>query len=232
VLSSGQGADLAYILNAFSEAGYSLWWQVLNAKDFGVPQNRERIFVVGTRADLDSPREVFFVREDDNVSVESDGADEGPTQTEVSHALRGSSVKADQVFIKTLTPAGTSDAFRVYDTTGLSKTLSANGGGTGAKSGLIVDHEEPKLTNHSNAIDANYHKGFDNHGQRTGVFDGRIRRLTPIECERLMSWPDDWTQIGNYGAGAVSISDTQRYKMAGNGVVSRVVEAIVKAHLL
>ena len=51
VLSSRRGYDFGNILTAFSEAGYSLWWQVLNAKDFGVPQNRERVFVVGTRGE-------------------------------------------------------------------------------------------------------------------------------------------------------------------------------------
>jgi|SRR3990167_266417 len=58
LLSSRNGWDFANILVAFSEEGYSLWWQVLNAKDFGIPQNRERIFVVGTREG--SPKEVFF----------------------------------------------------------------------------------------------------------------------------------------------------------------------------
>lgn len=61
-LSSRRGLDFANILAAFSEQGYDLWWQVLNAKDFGVPQNRERVFVIGVRNG--SPREVFFERED------------------------------------------------------------------------------------------------------------------------------------------------------------------------
>lgn len=47
----------------------------------------------------------------------------------------------------------------------------------------------------------------------------RTRRLTPTECERLMSWPDGWT-IG---------SDTQRYKQCGNGVVSNCVQAVIEA---
>jgi DNA-cytosine methyltransferase len=58
LLSSGGGRHFATILTAFSEAGYSLWWQVLNAKDFGVPQNRERIFVVGYRTDVGQPPEI------------------------------------------------------------------------------------------------------------------------------------------------------------------------------
>lgn len=58
VMSSRSGWDFANIISAFSEAGYSLWWQVLNAKDFGVPQNRERIFVVGYRLDIGTIPEI------------------------------------------------------------------------------------------------------------------------------------------------------------------------------
>ena len=57
----------------------------------------------------------------------------------------------------------------------------------------------------------------------------KIRRLTPKECERLMSWPDDWTRWGIDEKGnKVEISDTQRYKMAGNGVVSNVVRWLIE----
>jgi len=47
----------------------------------------------------------------------------------------------------------------------------------------------------------------------------KILRLTPTECERLMGFPDGWTD---------NVSDTQRYKTLGNGVVSNVVAEIVK----
>jgi len=52
----------------------------------------------------------------------------------------------------------------------------------------------------------------------------KIRRLTPIECERLQGFPDNWTQQGVNGP----ISDTQRYKMCGNAVTVDVVEAVAK----
>lgn len=47
----------------------------------------------------------------------------------------------------------------------------------------------------------------------------KIRRLTPVECERLMGLSDGWTE---------GVSDTQRYKLCGNGVVVNVVEEIIK----
>ena len=50
----------------------------------------------------------------------------------------------------------------------------------------------------------------------------QVRRLTPIECERLMGWPDNHTATGTNGP----ISDTNRYKMCGNGVASPVAQWI------
>ena len=54
------------------------------------------------------------------------------------------------------------------------------------------------------------------------VEDIRIRRLTPVECERLQGFPDGWTSVGLDG----DISDTQRYKCMGNAVTTSVITAI------
>jgi len=63
-----------------------------------------------------------------------------------------------------------------------------------------------------------------------GIFDGyRIRRLTPKETERLQGLPDDWTKYGiDENGDPVNISDSQRYRMTGNGVTVSVVDAIIK----
>jgi DNA (cytosine-5)-methyltransferase 1 len=50
-----------------------------------------------------------------------------------------------------------------------------------------------------------------------------VRRLTPLECERLMGWPDDWTRWDSQGN---EIADSHRYRMCGNGVVATVAEWI------
>ena len=56
------------------------------------------------------------------------------------------------------------------------------------------------------------------HSQMTGLQNEiGIRRLTPLECERLQGFPDNWTE---------GISDTQRYKCLGNAVTTNVIEAI------
>jgi DNA (cytosine-5)-methyltransferase 3A len=84
---------------------------------------------------------------------------------------------------------GNSDAQanRVYDTDGKSCTLSANGGGLGAKTGLYQTTD-------------------------------RIRKLTPIECERLQSLPDNYTE---------GIAKTHRYKCLGNAFNVNVVSHIL-----
>jgi DNA (cytosine-5)-methyltransferase 1 len=63
--------------------------------------------------------------------------------------------------------------------------------------------------------------------QSTGVLEPTmaVRRLTPLECERLMGWPDDHTR---YKADGTEQADTNRYKQAGNGVASPVAEWIGK----
>ena len=65
------------------------------------------------------------------------------------------------------------------------------------------------------------------------MINGKIRRLTPKECMRLMSWPDDHCDKGIDDKGnVVEISDSQKYKMAGNGVVSKVVKAVFENIIL
>jgi len=208
VMSSRNGWDFANIQAAFSEAGYSLWWQVLNAKDFGVPQNRERIFVVGTREG--SPREILFETGNSGQDIE-----------QVNQPTHSSN--------------------RVYSDNGSSPSLRSQVGGH-AKGSAIVQVNQPTHSNDRIYSDEGIAPTLNTmQGGRRQPFvekDTRIRRLTPTECERLMGWPDGWTSLGLFETsegsrrfGTKEISDTQRYKMCGNGVVSNCVEAIVRAHL-
>jgi len=61
------------------------------------------------------------------------------------------------------------------------------------------------------------------------IGDDVIRRLTPLECERLQAFPDNWTKYGLFDDRSVRvISDTQRYRLIGNAVTTTVVTEIVK----
>ena len=119
VLSSRGGWDFANLLVAFSESGYSLWWQVLNAKDFGVPQNRERIFVIGTRGEC--TKEVLFVPE----SGEEVGGD--------NELNEGTAVYFDDSIPTSETRRG-----RVQPVAGTLQTINKGG---------IVQYNKPKHSN-------------------------------------------------------------------------------------
>lgn len=88
--------------------------------------------------------------------------------------------------------------------------------------GVVKNRGELKERNEkSMCLDANYYKGADNHGQRTLLTtDGlTYRKLTPLECERLQTVPDGYTN---------HVSNSQRYKMLGNGWTVDVIAHILK----
>lgn len=86
--------------------------------------------------------------------------------------------------------------------------------------GVVNDNGKLKESLKSNCIDSNYSKRIDNNQQRTGVLNGKkIRRLTPLECQRLQTVPE-WFNWGN-------TSDSQKYKMLGNGWTVEVIKHIL-----
>jgi DNA (cytosine-5)-methyltransferase 1 len=109
LLSIGNGFDFARLLCEVGRHGYSLQWDTLNSKDYGVPQNRERVFIVGYLGDIRG-REVFPLQRTD-----------GENPCELNEITQGLSM-----------------AYRVYNPDGISKTLAAVGGGAGAKTGLYA----------------------------------------------------------------------------------------------
>ena len=106
LLSHDQGRTFAVILNTLAELGYDVCWQVLNSKDFGVPQSRKRVFIVG------------FLRE-----------------MRVGEVL--SFTESNPATLKQILPG--SEGNRVYDTSGVSVTLTSSAGGFGGKTGLYVE---------------------------------------------------------------------------------------------
>lgn len=215
-----KGALSAEVQAEMEQQGYSLWWQILNAKDYGIPQNRERVFVVGFRNEC--PPKVFFER----------GANK---ETVVANTIRtggkGSLSKKHAWDLIEITK-GKSQGNRVYDPNGISTTIASQAGGMGAKTGLyaipVLTPDRPNKRQNGRRFKEDGEPSFTLTGQdRHGVYNGKtVRRLTPRECERLMSWSDDWTKLGNFDGEVKEISDTQRYKMCGNGVVSKIVALI------
>ena len=279
-LSSNYGFDFAVVLNEFSEAGYSLWWQVLNAKDFGVPQNRERIFVVGFREG--SPKEVFFESKDSG-QIEVLGTTKGEENTRIGErdmvyggggimgGLKATDYKQPpQILVEgnygtgkynqsrqiynqdgispTLTAEmgegggivptikvvnkGESQHYRLYDIDGLAPTLQSQSGMSSQKHPFI----EMKIANCLTPdayLATGKRKRVNDKAVLTSMHERRVRKLMPIECERLMSWPDNHTKYGVDDKGnKIEISDSQRYRQCGNGVVSNVIKELMKNLIL
>jgi len=120
------------------------------------------------------------------------------------------------VRVASLNSGGQGD--RVYSVTGKSVSLSANGGGRGAKTGLYhIPHgyKKEKITQEDKYPTLHAQNPAANHL----IIQDNIRKLTPIECERLQGLPDNYTE---------GISNTQRYKCLGNAFNVDVVAHILK----
>lgn len=213
LFSSNKGEDFEIVLKTFAEIGYDVQWQLLNTRWF-LPQNRERVYFVGHLRGRSRPQ-IFPIGEGNEFNSSDDK-------------------KLSQIgFVR-----DNLEANRIYDPSGISRTIKF-GGGMGAKTGLYAITKDKfggdgkgtvKISEHSNALDTRYGYGIDSRGARTGVisFDGeniKVRRLTPVETERLQGFPDNWTALGVDGE---TISDTQRYKMTGNAVSVPVMKAIAE----
>ena len=93
-----------------------------------------------------------------------------------------------------------------------------------AVEGDTINYQNLKSTTRRGRVGKGIAQTLDSGGEQA-VLDKRIRRLTPIECERLQGFPDNWTKTGKELG---EISDSQRYKMCGNAVTVDVVEAVAK----
>jgi DNA (cytosine-5)-methyltransferase 1 len=157
LLNHDKGRTFRIILECLDELGYDAEWQVLNSKNFGVPQNRERIFIVGhlrgTRR-----KQIFPITRKSEMDIKIEGRID----------LKGFDILK-----------------RVYSVEGISPTLNTNGGG----------NRETKI------------KILNN-----------VRKLTPLECFRIQSFPDQWIYVLKKN----KYSDNQLYKLAGNAVTSNV----------
>lgn len=119
-----------------------------------------------------------------------------------------------------------SQANRVYDIHGKAVTLCGEAGGGAAKMGqylfgCITPDRENKRQNGQRFNDGNKFYTLTAQDQHGVLIDGYIRKLTPIECERLQTLPDGYT---------AGVSDAQRYKCLGNGWTVDVIAHIL-SHL-
>ena len=248
--SSNNGEDFAAIIQAFADlGGYTLEWQLLNTAWF-LPQNRERIYLVGY---LGRPRHysgsVFPINETSGEDIPMEGARAAVSKTltargqadlhsglqlvEVQYTsatdIRGNETIATirQGGRGSITPKHSWDIIETKVKLDDNYTYQA-------ANDIVRDHEftegEVKaLDFYNRSVRDDSPTLTDPKHNSVGVFEGRrIRRLTPIECERLQGFPDNHTKYGMIDGNVTEMANTHRYKQCGNAVTVDVVEAVAK----
>jgi DNA (cytosine-5)-methyltransferase 1 len=250
LLSNDGGRTFARILQTLDELGYDVEWQVLNSKHFGVPQNRERVFIVGHLRGAGSGQ-VFPIAEGPEVA----GGEPGEPGEQAVNCIDGNYWKgADKHGQRTVVAESGLFHSRGFETRkdGVSHALKGAGGGSSKNFVLVIDGHHKQFTEEMGALTGRENRQGTNwaitvlgniypsggeagkihdakgifstvkQGKRGGkagvppvLHNGKIRRLTPVECERLQGFPDGWTE---------GVSDTQRYRLLGNAVTVNVVE--------
>ena len=232
LLSHDKGRTFGTILHTLSELGYDCEWQVLNSKDFGVPQNRERVFIIGHLRGTSRP-EVFPIRQTDRIHIEKRKKGFCTNTLTTQNAGQYGAAGSTCIAIPTINPdrENIRQSRRFKEDGDPSYTLVSKfvqGVCIGQKP-LDMSRIQSKVRGDglSSTITATYYKGLANQHRPGVLHTMRIRRLTPTECERLQGFPDGWTQEGIDSKGnVVKISDTQRYKTLGNAVTTNVITAI------
>ena len=246
--SSNAGADFWAILQAFANiGGYRIEWQLLNTS-WLLPQNRERIYLIGHLAGR-SECGVFPIREDDFAFTKKSGRLGGlhsdMTVIQVGTYRTHNDGKGFREVKSNIAP--TIPARAREDGSGmpviqLNPSKESNGRQP-YQQNRVFDEKgiSPALTRHNSDFiikqrSRGKNKGADlkvcptissNSFQENNLLGG-IRRLTEIECERLQGFPDNWTQYGDYNGIIKPIAKTQRYKLIGNAVTVDIVELIAK----
>ena len=247
VLSSGRykGEIFSQILSGLSELGYDCQWQVLNTKNFGLPQNRERCFIVGHLRGIPRP-EIFPITGETNpFTCKSQSA-----KTAVARTLAGGSDggahtggnHSGMTIIQINNPKHSND--RVYSDQGISPTINSCNGGNRQPFVLTeVRTEEAKQIRRSikesTGKDHSPRRKKDIVPRKDGLvgaltasrsveqnlYDGKqLRRLTPREFFRLQGTPDEIFDL----AKSLNISDTALFNMAGNSVSVPVIQSIAE----
>lgn len=207
LLSHDNGRTFKTIITTLVELGYCVEWQVLNSKNHGVPQNRERVFIIGNLGGIGG-QEIFPIGGTNGKDIIVSGVLDTEDWRKRHEQIR-----------------------RVHHPEGISPTIpTGTGGGVMTKIDLrpiledvrpVLTPDRPEKRQNGRRMKNDGDPSFTLTAQdKHGVFDGmRIRRLTPTECERLQGFPDGWTK---------DISDSQRYKCLGNAVTVNVIEAVMR----
>lgn len=243
LLSNDNGRTWETMKKVFTDLGYDWQMQTLNARDYGIPQNRERVFVVGFRKDLGirdgfsfpKKKELSTTMQDYLLDVVAgkyylpekgvkfvlDAKNLSKSYTQVDGTVQLCQKKNQQfnwhgdfVFVdeETAKKLGAPDLEKYYLSPSVQEYVLASGTKnfvSRPKTDLTV--ARPLLT----TMHKMHRSGVDNYVTR----NGRLRKLAPRECLRLMGFSDTFK---------IEVSDTSMYQQAGNAIVVDVLIAILK----
>jgi DNA (cytosine-5)-methyltransferase 1 len=203
-LSSNGGRDFGSITGAMAEFGYSFGWRVFDAQYFGVPQRRRRVFLVGCASGQpEHIRQILF---------EPKGGRRNPAESgETGQDFARNTRDGTEVF----------DFQRIgqYGTKGVGSTCMARD--YKDSKDLVVyeyhghDSRVKELDQTCQTVTSRWGTGGNNVPLVSFSSNMMVRRLTPIEVERLQGFPDDYTNIPWRGKTA---PDSRRYKAMGNSM--------------
>ena len=213
LLSSRDGQDFAVIVDSLVELGYGVVWCVLDAQWFGVAQRRRRLFIVGHSGG--EPRPEVLALSEGLFGHPEPSRETGPSVTANSRACAPDGYqRADTDLIAFAWQAGgDASAASAYCDDGSTPTLPAS------QTLAFAQNQRDEVRDPNDL--AGSLSADEGMKQRTYVATPQVRRLTPLECQRLQGFPDDWYD-------GIEMSDAQKYRQLGNAVAVPVAEWIMR----
>ena len=243
ILSKKHKHNFDAYIETMNVLGYNNYSQVLNAKDYGIPQNRERVYTISIRGDIDNYNFMFPKKEDLKLRLKDMLEDEVDEKYYLKKEIIDNYIpihETSNIIGKLKMDKWLDSSKRIYDINKYAPSINTYQGGN-IEPKIIIKNATKK--GYDEAIDgdsvnlqypdSNTRRGRVGHGvsqtlqcnDLMGVVNNyRIRKLTTKECWRLMGFDDeDFEKAKN-----VPMSNTQLYKQAGNSIVVNVLEKIFK----
>jgi DNA (cytosine-5)-methyltransferase 1 len=201
LLNHDNGKTFAVILFSLDKLGYDVQWELLNSRNFGVPQNRERIFIIANLRGVPRPKVFPIGKCSSKIGLQN--------QKEQNKRERVQSEINSTIEIGTLcNRLYGGDTNNFYLESGVAGAVDAHC----YKGGSTRTHVEQIKSVESVLVLQKEQKS-------------NIRQLTPLECERLQGLPDNWTKWYADGKG---VPDKERYERCGRTVTINVIYEISK----